>query len=129
MNGSHQVAGSAVMRSPRVNLCRVRMAWIAEARGRSLSARKDFLKDIHQEGFPMRQLRLRDADGRTLGDLKQDGRERLMTACDICGNTNNFWLDQLIAQYPAETPVLRFLAILHARCGGVGGNCAMKTLD
>jgi len=81
---------------------------------------------IFSEGFPMRQLRLAISNSRTLGDMRLEGRERLMTVCDKCGNTSNHSLDQLVTEYRAETCALVVLAILQTRCTGLMGICEMK---
>jgi hypothetical protein len=73
----------------------------------------------------MRQLQFAKADERTLGDIKSEGGERLMTLCDQCGNTSSLSLDQLVAKYRVETRVVHVLAILQTRCKGVSGGCAI----
>jgi hypothetical protein len=78
-----------------------------------------------QGAEPMRQINFA-VDARTLGDLRSEGRERLMTLCDKCGNTSSLSLEQLIHEYRAEARVLHVLAILHTRCAGRSGVCEMK---
>jgi hypothetical protein len=53
---------------------------------------------------------------RTLGDLKQQGEERLLAACERCGLPGNFAVAGLILRFGAAEQLPGLLVELFATC-------------